>query len=184
MLRWIAWAVLILLGGTFLVMPFSVFVTAAVDGLEPRKLPVLLAIVLFAVIFTWFKCGFNSIRRRPDQMNRWRERFPTQSEEEIQRFLQVVGESLDLQIMHSGKLSPDDRGADLDPLFGGMELVQILMAVEEAYGVDLPDDFLKTCESLGQMFAYVTQHRRVRPVSCCHQTSQPTRPMPQGAAPR
>ena len=91
--------------------------------------------------------------------------IPTRSEEEIARFLQVVGGKLGLQTLQLCKLSPDDRGADFEPLFGGMEVVQLLMAVEEAYGLDLPDDFLKTCENLGQLFAYVTQHGTVRPVS-------------------
>jgi len=165
MLRWVAWTVLILMGGTVLVAVVAAFVTAAVDGLDARKLSVLLAIVCVAVLVACLKSAFNPMRRRPDQMSRWRDQFPTQSEEEIQRFLKVVGGALGLQELHRCKLSPDDRGADFEPLFGGMELVQILMAVEEAYGLDLPDDFLKTRDNLGQLFAYLSQHGNVRPVS-------------------
>jgi hypothetical protein len=165
MLRWVAWTVLILMGGTILVAVIAAFVTAAVDGLDIRKLQVLLAIVCVAALIACLKSALNPMRRRPDQMNRWREQFPTQSEEEIERFLQVVGGALGLQALQLCKLSPDDRGADFEPLFGGLELVQVLMAVEEAYGLDLPESFLEICKNLGELFAYVTQHGTVRPVS-------------------
>ena len=165
MLRWVAWTVLILIGGTFLVAVISAFVAVAVDGLDTRKLPVLLAIMFVAVSLTWLQCGFNPIRRRTDQMNRWRQQFPTQSEQSIQAFLQIVGESLDLRKMHTCKLSPDDRAGDLSRSFFDDKMVEMIIAVEEAYNVTLPDDSLNTCENLGQLFAYVTQHGTVRPVS-------------------
>ena len=167
MARWLVWAVLILIGGTVVVPLVAALVTAAADGLDTGK-PVFLVFLVFVVIAVIIGCltsRLGSIRDRTDQTNRWREQFPTQSEPEIQRFLQVVGESLGLQTVHACKLSPDDRATDFEPLFGGMELEQILMAVEEAYGLDLPDDCLNTCENLGQLFAYVTQHGPGRPVS-------------------
>lgn len=160
MLRWIAWTVLILMGGTILVTVITTFVTAAVDGLDARKVSVLLAIVCVAALIACLKSALNPMRRRPDQMHRWREQFPTQSEEEIQRFLQIVSGSLALPKARTCKLSPYDRAGDLSwPLGGdGMEIVEMIMAVEEAYGVDLPDDSLETCKNLGQLFASVTQH--------------------------
>ena len=166
-MRWVAWMVLILMGGTVLVAILAAFVTAAVDGLETRKLPVLLAIVFVAVVFAWLKCGLNPIRRRTDQTNRWRQRFPAWSEQEIQAFLQVVGESLLLGTKHNCKFSPDDRMRDLSRAFGGdgLEIVEMLMAVEAAYALNLPDSFLETNETIGALFDYVTQHDTVRPVS-------------------
>ncbi len=166
--RWLVWAVLILIGGTVVVPLVAALVFDAGGGLN-MVLPGFLVFVVIAVIIACLQSASNPMHRRTDQMSRWREQFPAQSEPEIQRFLQVVGESLGLSKMHICKLSPDDRAADFEPLFGGMELVEMLMAVEEAYGLDLPDVFLNTCENLGQLFAYVTQHGTSRPVSAAAQ---------------
>jgi hypothetical protein len=162
---------LILIGGAVLVP----LVTATVGSLDTGKPPVFLVFwgvfVVITVILVSLKSRLDPIRRRTDQTNRWRQQFPTQSQSEIQRFLQVVGESLGLQEMHTCKLSPDDRGGDLSrSFFDGMEgLEEILMAVEEAYGLDLPNDCLKTCANFGQLFAYVNQHSTGRPVSAAAQ---------------
>ena len=167
LMRWVAWMLVILMGGTFLVAVVAAFVTDTVDGLDTRKLPVLLAIVFVAAIIAWLKCGFNPIRRRTDHMNRWRQLFPAQNEQEIRAFLQVVSKALLLGTKHNCKFSPDDRMQDLSRAFGGdgLEIVEMLMAVEWAYALDLPDSFLETNETLGTLFDYVTQHGIVRPMS-------------------
>ncbi len=157
LLRRLAWAVLILIGGTVLIPLVTLFVTASTDRLNDDKLPGFLVFVVLAVLLTCLLSAFNPIRRRPDQMSLWRQQFPAQSEAEIQRFLRVVSGSLGLGEKDAGKLSPADRATDLEPLFGGMEVVELIMAVEEKYALDLPDDCLNSCANLGQLFAYVTQ---------------------------
>ena len=51
MVRWVAWTVLILMGGIVLVAVVAAFRTAVVAGLDTRKLPGFFVIVLLAVIF-------------------------------------------------------------------------------------------------------------------------------------
>ncbi len=166
--RWLVWAVLIPIGGTVVVPFITVLVTAMGDDSVTDKLPgfvVFLVCVVAVVRLTgWLQSGFNPISHRTDQMPRWKQQFPAQGEPEIRRFIQLVSGSLGLSKMHICKLSPDDRAADFESLFGGMEVVEILMAVEEEYGVDLSDDVLNTCENLGQLFSYVTRHPTGRPV--------------------
>lgn len=175
--RWLAWAVLILIGGTVVVPFVIVLVTAAGDDSVTDKLPgfvvFLVCVVAVVRLSGWLQSGLNPISRRTDQMPRWRQQFPAQSEPEIRRFIEVVSGSLGLSKLHICKVSPDDRASDFEPLFGGMEVVEILMAVEEDYGVDLPDDILNTCENLGQLFSYVTRHSTGRPVTAA--AGQPCR---------
>jgi acyl carrier protein len=160
--------VLILIGGTILVGLAAAFLAAVVPGLDTRKLPWLLAIVLFAVIFFSLKAAFHPIRGRMDEMDRWRQQFPTQSDQEFQRFLQIVVESLGLRTKHLRKLRPDDRVRALsqEAFCGdGMDIVELIMAIETEYALNLPDSFLETSETLGELFDYVTRHDTGRPVS-------------------
>ena len=162
--RWLVWAALILFGGTVLVPIVAALVFDAVGGLG-MVLPGCLVYVVFVVIIACRQHASNPMPRRTDQMSRWREQFPAQSEPEIQRFLQVVGEYLGVSKMHTCKLSPDDRVLDLALSFCGDDLaiIEMEMAVEEAYALELPDDLLNPRENLGQLFAYVTQHAPVVP---------------------
>jgi acyl carrier protein len=160
--------VLIFIGGTVLVGVVAAFVTAAVDGLDTRKLPFLLGIVLFVVLVLCLKAAFHPIRGRMDEMDRWRQQFPTQSDQEFQRFLQIVVESLGLRTKHLRRLRPDDRVRALnqEALCGdGMEMVELIIAIEAEYALNLPDSFLVTSETLGELFDYVTRHDTGRPVS-------------------
>lgn len=39
-----------------------------------------------------------------------------------------------------------------------MGMVNLVMAVEKEYALNLPDSFLETSETLGELFDYVTRH--------------------------
>jgi acyl carrier protein len=105
------------------------------------------------------------LRGRTDQTQSWRERFPLRDEQEVQRFLQVIGELLGLKEERMRRLRPDDRPEDLtqDVFCGdGMGLVELMMAIEEAYGLELPDGFLEKARTLGDLFDYVTRQADAR----------------------
>jgi acyl carrier protein len=166
--RWLVWSVLIFIGGTVLVAVVATFVTAVVDGLDTRKLPFLLGIVLFVVLFLCLKAAFHPIRGRDDESHSWKDQLPTHSEQEVQRFLQVVVSSLDLRERHLCRLRPDDRVRDLtqEAFCGdGMDTLNLVMAVEKEYGLELPESFLESCRTLGDLFDYVTRHGIEPPMS-------------------
>jgi acyl carrier protein len=163
--RWAAWTLLILMGGTVVVPVIAAFVTAVMDGLDLGKLPFLVAIVLWVVLFLALKSLFHPIRGRTDESRAWRERFPTRSDQEVQRFLRIVGESLALREDRQCRLRPDDRVRDLtQEVFcgDGMDIVELVLAVEEEYGLELPES---GSETLGEVFDYVIRHGSSRPVS-------------------
>jgi hypothetical protein len=43
-----------------------------------------------------------------------------------------------------------------------MDIVELVMAVEEEYELNLPESFLETCQTLGELFDYVTRQCLVR----------------------
>jgi acyl carrier protein len=166
--RWLVWTVLILIGGTILVGLAAAFLAAVVPDLDARKLPYLLGIVLFVVLFLCLKAAFNPIRGRADERHSWRDQFPTHSEQEVQRFLQGVVGSLGLRERHRCRLRPDDRVRDLtqEAFWGdGMDMVNLVMAVEKEYDLELPESFLESCRTLGDLFDYVTRHGIEPPMS-------------------
>jgi len=166
-LRWAAWTLLILMGGTVVVAVIAAFVTAVRDGLDDGKLPFLVAIVLWVVLFLALKALFHPIRGRTDESRAWRERLPTRSDQEVQRFLRIVGESLVLREDHRCRLHPDDRVSALTrEMFcgDGLDIVELVMAVEDEYGLELPESGLAALTSLGDVFDYVTRHSPPRPV--------------------
>jgi len=160
-LRGLAWGLLILIGGTLVTAVVSAFVTAARDGLDARKLPFLVVIVIWFVLFFSVKAATHPIRGRSDERPSWKERFPSHTDEEIKRFLQVVGDELGICKEHRCRLCPDDRVAALTQewLCGdGMDLVELLMAIETEYGLDLPERFYERDRTLGDLFDYVGEH--------------------------
>ncbi len=49
-------------------------------------------------------------------------------------------------------------------LYGGailVELVELVMNVEREYSLELPEEFLTTDKTLGELFAYVTRSARM-----------------------
>jgi acyl carrier protein len=164
--RWLVWAVLILIGGTVVVPLVAALITAAADGEDTGKLPWLLAIVIYVVLFFCLEAAFHPIRGRTDEKYSWKEQFPTHADQEIQRFLQVVVGSLGLGEKHLCKLRPDDRVRDLtqEAFCGdGMDIVELIMAIEEEYALELPDSFLEKARTLGDLFDYVSRHRTGHP---------------------
>lgn len=159
LLRWLAWTVLIAIGGTVIGAAAAAIFAVMVDGLDVRKLLVWLFIGTLAIVFIGLRSWLNPIHQRPDQMSQWRSQFPAHGEEEIRRFLQIVGEPLVLRNASIPKLSPDDRPVDVSRAFGGdgMDLVEMAMAVEREYALELPEDPSAAPQTLGELFAYVTR---------------------------
>lgn len=167
-LRWHAWGLLLLIGGTLVTAVVGAFVPAAREGLDARKLPFLVVIVIWFVLFFSVKAATHPIRGRSDEGPSWKERFPTHTDEEIKRFLQVVGDELGIRKERWCRLRPDDRAGALTQewLCGdGLDIIELLMAVEQEYGLELPEIFHERDRTLGDLFDYVSQHASRHPVS-------------------
>ena len=159
-IRWLALGGLILIGGTAVAALAGAFVSVAKDGLDSRKLPFLLVIVIGVVLFFCLKAATHPIRGRSDEKHSWKEQFPTRTDQEIQRFIRVVGDSLGLREAHLCRLRPDDRVTALTQewLCGdGLDIVELFMAIEEEYALELPESLYEKDRTLGDVFAYVTQ---------------------------
>jgi hypothetical protein len=92
--QWLVWTVLILIGGMFFLALIVFVVASLAHGMDARLMPYLVLIVLFVAVFICLKALSKPTRGRTDEMDRWRQQFPTHKQEEIHRFLQIVGESL------------------------------------------------------------------------------------------
>lgn len=157
---WLAW-VFLNFALVVLILPMvSAIVSAETDGGHSWRLPVVLGILLVAVVWFCLKATSRPFRGRGDNRPLWKERFPAHTDQETKRFLQTVGESLGYREQDWRKLGPDE---DLSSLHhrrnggDGMELVELVMAVEREYGLELPEEFLSTNKTLGDLFAYVTR---------------------------
>jgi acyl carrier protein len=142
--------------------------SVAEEGRDSRKLPFLVFIVVFVVGFFCLKALTNPIRDRGDERRAWRERFPKHTEQEIERFLHVIADSLLTREKHLCRLRPDDTAAALTQewLCGdGLDIVELIMDIEREYGLELPESFHERDRTLGDVFAYVTEHSDARPVS-------------------
>lgn len=71
---------LFLIGGTLVTALVSTFVTAARDGLDARKLPFLVVIVIWFVLFFSVKAATHPIRGRSDERPSWKQRFPVHTD--------------------------------------------------------------------------------------------------------
>ena len=166
LIRWVAWGLLILLCGGLAVQVGTLVMSVAQDGWGSRKLPFLLFIVVFVVGFFCLKALTNPIRDRGDERRAWRERFPKHTEQEIERFLRVIADSLLTSDKQRYRLRPDDTAAALTQewLCGdGLDLVELLMAIEYEYGLELPESFHERDRTLGDLFDYVSHHRAGHP---------------------
>jgi len=173
-IRWVAWGVLILIGGNILLLLFGLCQSVSKDGWPSRKLPFFVFAVVFVIGFFGLKAATHPIRGRRDERRAWTERFPTHADQELDRFLQIVGEELGLRKERWCRLRPDDRmvAVTQEWLCGdGMDIIELFMAIEQEYGLDLPESFHEKDRTLGDLFAYVTQHS-----SRGGGSSQPERP--------
>jgi acyl carrier protein len=172
--RWLAWGVLILIGGTLLVAVVAAAVTA---GSDAKTLSVLVAIALFVVVFFALQFAFHPVRGRTDESHSWKERFPAHTDQEFERFLRVVGKKLGIREKNLFRLHPDDRVTALtqEAFFGdGMDIIELVMAIEEEYALELPDAFLEQARTLGDLFDYVTRLGADSPsASTIQQSDQP-----------
>lgn len=160
-IRWLAWGGLILIGGNVLTVLLGFCQSVAKDGLHSRKLPFLVFLVIFVVGFFCLKAATHPIRGRGDERRAWKERFPAQAAQDFKRFLQVVGDELGLRKERWCRLRPDDRVAALTQewLCGdGLDIIELFMAIEQEYGLELPESFHETDRTLGDLFAHVAQH--------------------------
>ncbi len=174
---WLAWGGLILIGGALVTTLVSTVVILAKDGLDSRRLPFLLFIVVFVGFFFCLKAVLHPICGRTDERQTWKERFPTHTDQEFERFLRVVGDSLGIREKHRGRLRPDDRVHALSQewLCGdGMEVIELVMAIEQEYGLDLPESIHEKTNTLGDLFAHVSQGSPGRPPpAACEHPDQP-----------
>ena len=176
-LRWLAWGLLLSMGGTLIAALIGTFVTVAQDGVDWQKLPFLLAIAIWVVLFFCLKAATNPIRSRADERPSWKEQFPNHTAQEVERFLQVAGDSLGVNEKHLRRLRPEDRVAALTQewLCGdGMDLVELLMAIETEYELELPDSFHERDRTLGDLFAYVSQQGDARERGSLKPQTQPS----------
>ena len=165
-IRWVAWGGLILMGGTILLLLFGLCQSVAKDGWHSRKLPFFMFAVIFVIGFFGMKAATHPIRGRRDERRAWKERFPTHTDQEFERFLRVVGDSVGVSEKHLCRLRPDDRVTALTQewLCGdGMDIIELFMDIEREYGLDLPESCHEKTQTLADLFAYVTQHSPGRP---------------------
>jgi len=158
LLQCLAWGVLTLVVGTVVVGAVGACMTVGKTGLYTRKLPFLLPVALFVVLFFWLKAALHPIRGRGDERHSWQEHFPTRSDQEVQRFVRAVGDSLGLREAHWCRLRPDDRVRDLtQEVFcgDGMDVIELVMDLENEYALELPDALLEEARTLGDLFDYV-----------------------------
>jgi acyl carrier protein len=162
LLRWLAWGMLMLIGGTVVTALVSTCVTVAKDDLDSRWLPFLVVIVIWVVLFFGVKAATHPLRGRSEERPSWKQRFPAHTDAAIQRFLQVAGDSLGVSEKQLSRLRPDDRVAALtrEWLCGdGMDIVELLLAIESEYALELPESYHERDRTLGDLFDYVSQQR-------------------------
>ena len=166
LIRWFVWGFLILLLAGWIIPLVGAIFAVAKEGSSSRTLPFLIFMVVFVVGFFGIKALTNPILGRGDERRTWEERFPSHTDQEIDRFLRVVADSLLSSDKHLARLRPDDTAAALTQqwLFGdGMDIIELLMSVEQEYGLELPECFHEGDRNLGDLFDYVTRASSGRP---------------------
>ena len=157
---WLAWIALNFVLVVLILPMVSAMISAEADGGHSWRLPVVLGILLAAALYYCLKAASPPLRGHGDRRQLWKERFPAHAGQEIQRFLQTVGESLGYRAQDWCKLGPDD---DLGALHhrwcggDGMELTELVMSVEHEYSLELPEAFLSSPKTLGELFDYIMQ---------------------------
>lgn len=156
---WLAWIFLNFVGVVLILPMVSAIVSAEAEGGHCWRLPVVLGILSVAALWVCLKATFHPFRGRGDNRHLWKKRFPAHTSQEIQRFLQTVGESLGYREGDWGKLRPEDDLVGLKHRWSGgdgMELVELVMQLEREYSLALPEEFLSTNKTLGDLFVCVT----------------------------
>lgn len=74
----------------------------------------------------------------------------------LQRVTSITAEQLGID---EGKVTADssfydDLGAD------SLDLVELILSVEEEWGLDIPDEDAEDLETVGALASYVDQHKR------------------------
>jgi acyl carrier protein len=142
--------------GMFLFGLFALIFVSAALGPSHKGLVWPVVVVVCFVVFFCIQAACHPLRGRSDQTQCWREKFPTRDEREVQRFLQVIGESLGLKEERMRALRPEDLTQEVF-CGDGMDLVELMMAIEEAYALEFPDSLLGRVRTLGDLFEYVTR---------------------------
>jgi acyl carrier protein len=176
--RWFAWGGLILIGAGLAIPLVSAIVSAGKESAASRTLPIPLVIIaIWFALFFGIKALTNPILGRSDERRAWKERFPRHTDQEFERFLRVTTDSLLTSEKHRDRLRPDDRVAALtqESMGGdGMDIIEFVMAVEGEYRLELPESFLERAQTLGDFFAYVTQHGAAKPPPSASEQPTPT----------
>lgn len=158
--RWSAWIVPFFVGALVLAAVVGVVFHAVGGSCDVWRLLGWLGLGFVAALMVGVKAACHSIRGRSDATHLWKERFPTHTQGEIQRFIRVVGESFGFRARHWSKFRPDDPLTAIHHQWSGgdgMELVELVMHVEREYSVELPEEFLTMEKTLGELFVYVVR---------------------------
>jgi acyl carrier protein len=156
-----------------------VFLVGAGWALPGVLLWLCLAVVVAVSVVVGGTC--HPIRGRTDVSQLWNERLPAHTEQELQRFLQTVGESLGYRAQDRSKLGPDDDLSTLHHRWhggDGMELVELVMFVEREYSLKLPEEFLTTDRTLGELFDHVMRAASARSTPADTGPTQPSESLP------
>jgi len=159
---WLAWTFLNFVGVVLILPVVSAMISTEADGGHSWRLPVVLGILLVAALYFCLKAASPPLRGHGDSRQLWKERFPAHTDQAVQRFLQTVGESLGYRAQDWRKLGPaDDLGTLQHRWSGGdgMELIELVMNMEREYALELPEEFLSSPRTLGELFDYVMQTR-------------------------
>ncbi len=150
-----------LIGGTVLLAIFGIWQALTDNGSPSRAWLLVVFLAIYLVGFFCLQAATRPIRGRTDQRQSWKERFPAHREQELDRFLQIVGEELGLRKERWRRLRPDDRMVAVTQQWlcgDGMDIIELFLAIEQEYELDLPESFHTPDRTLGDLFAYVTQH--------------------------
>jgi len=178
LVRWFAWGGLILIGAGLAIPLVSAIVSVGKESAASRTLPIPLVIIaIWFGLFFGIKALTNPILGRSDERRAWKERFPMHTDQEFERFLRVTTDSLLISEKHRDRLRPDDTAASITQEWmcgDGMDIIEFIMAVEQEYGLELPESFHERDRTLGDFFAYVTQHGAAKPPPSAPKQPAPT----------
>jgi len=156
----LAWTLMVLLGTAIIVGEAAAIGAALTGNLDKNLFPFLLPVLVYIGLYFCLKAAFDPFRQRLDAGPLWQQQFPTRRAQEIQRFLRTVGEALEYHTSDWGKFRPADDLAALKHRWSGgdgMELVELAMQLEREYSLSLPEDFLSTDKTLGDLLEYLTR---------------------------
>jgi hypothetical protein len=175
--RWSSWIVPFFIRALLLAALVGVAFHVVRASWDLPRLLFWLGLGFVAAVIVGVKVGCHPIRGRSDASHLWNEQFPTHMQEEIPRFIRIVGKSFGFGARHWSKVRPDDGLSAIHHQWSGgdgKEVVELVMHVEREYSLELPGEFLTTEKTLGELFAYVTRPATGRSTLAGAGPSQPS----------